>query len=88
MTATLKEKANELMTSLSANERIALADLLYEGVPAESHEEIEMAWSDEIKRRLNELAAGKAVTYTTEEVHERMTQVLHEARQARARRHA
>jgi putative addiction module component (TIGR02574 family) len=87
MTAILKEKADELITTLSVDERIALADLLYEGVPAESPDEIERGWSDEIKRRLDDLASGKAVTYSVEEVHDRMTQVLHEARQARARRH-
>jgi len=88
MTAILKEKADELMATLSVEERIALADLLYEGVPAENPEEIERAWSDEIKRRLDDLSSGKAVTYSAEEVHDRMTQVLHETRQARARRHA
>jgi putative addiction module component (TIGR02574 family) len=88
MTATLKEKADELMTVLSVDERIALADLLYEGAAVESPEGIERAWSDEIKRRLEDLASGKAKTYSAEEVHDRMTKVLHEAREARARRHS
>lgn len=87
MTATLKKTADKLMTTLTVEERIALADLLYDSAPVESPKEIEKAWADEIKRRLDEYEAGRAVTYSSEEVHQRMKQVLNEARQTRASRH-
>jgi putative addiction module component (TIGR02574 family) len=87
VTATFQKKAQRLRATLSPQERIALADLLYASVPVESQEEIDRAWNKEIKRRVDEYKAGRAVTHSEKQVHQRMKKVLDEARRARERRH-
>jgi len=56
------EKVERLARALPEEERIRLANSLYESVAGEeqaSEAEIEAAWGDEIKRRLDEIDSGK-----------------------------
>lgn len=82
MTTALKEITDSLMT-LPQAQRIEVADTLYRTANQDRPEEIEQAWSEEIKRRLDEYHAGKAVVPSEEEVNTRIQKVLDETRQTR-----
>jgi putative addiction module component (TIGR02574 family) len=56
------EEVEKLAHALPEDQRIRLANSLYESVAEEeqgSESEIEAAWGDEIKRRLDEIDSGK-----------------------------
>jgi hypothetical protein len=84
MTTTLKKITDSLRT-LPRAQRLELADTLYAGAVEDSPEEIEQAWSDEVKQRLAAFRAGKAVVHTEAQVHARIQKVLHETRRRVAR---
>jgi len=70
MPHTLKE-IRELVFALPPNQRLLLADEIYESVDAEDAEdeaEVATAWDDEIKRRLDEIDSGKVQLLSYEEV--------------------
>jgi putative addiction module component (TIGR02574 family) len=75
MTTTLKQITDSLRT-LPQAQRLELADTLYAGAVEDSPEEVDQAWSEEVKRRLDEFHAGKAVLHTEEQVHARIQTVL------------
>jgi len=85
MTTTLK-KITESLKALPQAKRIEVADSLYSSAVEDSPEEVERAWSVEIKRRLEEFQAGKAVVHSEKQVHARIQKVLHETRRRVARR--
>ncbi len=62
---TLAKQASEL----TAEERVALAEILLESVYAETSPEIEQAWNKEIEQRVAEVEAGTATLITSEEVY-------------------
>lgn len=86
MTTTLKKITDSLRT-LPQRQRLEVADTLYASAVEDSPEEIEQAWSDEVKRRLSEYRAGKAVVHTEAQVHARIQKVLNETRRRVARSH-
>lgn len=56
------EEIQKLANALPEDQRIRLANSLYESVAGEekaSEAEVEAAWGDEIKRRLDEIDSGK-----------------------------
>ena len=61
--------------SLPPEERIRLAEELLSSVQ-DSDEEIEAAWADEIKRRLDEVESGTAKLIPAEEVFAEIRQLL------------
>ena len=66
------EEVRQLAHELPENQRIQLANSLWESVDFEESDatetEIEAAWGEEVERRVAEIAAGTAVTYSWEEV--------------------
>lgn len=64
------EEVEKLVRALPEEERIRLANSLYESIAEEeqaSEAEIEAAWGDEIKRRLDEIDSGKVEMISHEE---------------------
>jgi putative addiction module component (TIGR02574 family) len=64
------EEVEKLARALPEDQRIRLANSLYENVADEEHAseaEIEAAWGDEIKRRLDEIDSGKVKMISHEE---------------------
>jgi putative addiction module component (TIGR02574 family) len=84
MTTTLK-KITDSLKALPQAERLEVADSLYSSAIEDSPEAVERAWSDEVKRRLEEYRAGKAVVHTEKQVHARIQKVLNETRRRVAR---
>jgi putative addiction module component (TIGR02574 family) len=66
------EEVRQIAYELPKDQRILLATSLWESVDSEENEtteaEIDSAWDAEISRRVAEIKAGKAVTYSWEEV--------------------
>ena len=79
--ATMTQEASELLKkalALSTEERAELADSLLESLE-ERHEDpgaVEVAWNDEIARRIGELDSSKAKTIPWEEVRQRISAKL------------
>lgn len=70
MPNSLKE-IRKLVFALPTNQRLLLADEIYESVDAEDAEdeaEVDAAWGEEIKRRLDEIDSGKVKLLSHEEV--------------------
>lgn len=64
------EEVEKLAYALPEDQRIRLANALYESVGDEEHASeagVEAAWGDEIKRRLDEIDSGKAKMISHEE---------------------
>lgn len=64
------EEVEKLAHALPEDQRIRLANSLFESVGEEEHAseaEIETAWGDEIKRRLDEIDSGKVQMISHEE---------------------
>ena len=65
------EEVQQLAHSLPEDQRIQLANSLYESVITEglggSEAEIEAAWGDEIKRRIDEIDSGQVKMVSHEE---------------------
>lgn len=69
------EEVEKLAYALPEDQRIRLANSLYESVGDEeraSEAEIEAAWGDEIKRRLDEIDSGAVELIPMEDVLARM----------------
>jgi putative addiction module component (TIGR02574 family) len=81
------EEASQIAHSLPEDQRIQLANALYESVAHEEPEgteaEITAAWEDEIKRRLDEIDSGAVQMIPGEEVMAKMLSKL--SPEARAR---
>jgi putative addiction module component (TIGR02574 family) len=90
MTVTLKKQADELASKLSVKQRIEFAERLMTGVNDFASEEVERAWDQEIKRRLDEYRSGKVKSIPSERVHAELKRRLNEikARRASSRRTA
>ena len=82
MTATLKKIANDLMT-LPPEERLELADTLYERANSGDAKAVERAWSDEIKRRVEDMESGRVKLIPAEEVHAGIRRKLDEIKARR-----
>lgn len=70
MAHSIKE-LQELVLALPPNQRLLFADWIYESVEeedAEDEAEVEAAWDEEIKRRLDEIDSGKVKTIPGEVV--------------------
>ena len=61
------EEVQQFARELPEDQRILLATLLWESTDA-SEDEIAAAWEPEIARRVEEIKAGTAVTYSLAEV--------------------
>ena len=71
------EEVEKLARALPEDQRIRLANSLYESVGEEEHAseaEIEAAWGDEIKRRLDEIDSGAVEMIPLEDVLARMNE--------------
>lgn len=88
MTATLKEQTDQLVATLTPDERLDLAQALIFSVPQFATPGIETAWDKEIDRRLDEYEAGRAVVHGEEEVHARVRKAIDEARRSTRRSHS
>jgi len=66
------EEVRQIAYELPADQRALLANSLWESLDREENEatqaEIDTAWDGEIARRIAEIKAGTAVTYSLEEV--------------------
>ena len=64
------EEVRQIACELPAEQRIQLANSLWESVDCDEGDEaeVEAAWNAEIGRRVAEVKAGTAVTYSLEEV--------------------
>lgn len=83
------EEVEKLAYALPEDQRIRLANALYESVSDEEQAgeaEIESAWGDEIKRRLDEIDSGAVEMIPGEEVMERMLKRLSPEARARLRK--
>jgi putative addiction module component (TIGR02574 family) len=63
-------------SALSAEERVALAEVLLESVQVEPSAEIEQAWREEIERRVAEVNAGSAQLVNSADVYAKARQLL------------
>jgi putative addiction module component (TIGR02574 family) len=73
--SSLIDELSRKARSLPPEERIRLAEELLSSVQ-DSDEEIESAWEDEIKRRLDEAESGTAKLIPAEEVFAEIRQLL------------
>jgi putative addiction module component (TIGR02574 family) len=66
------EEVRQIAQELPEDQRILLANSLWESVDSEEGDataaEIDAAWDGEIARRVSEIKAGTAVTYSLDEV--------------------
>lgn len=64
------EQALEVAMELCAEDRVILAHMLFDSVAEEADDDAgaSAAWQDEIKRRIDEIRDGTAVTYDADEV--------------------
>jgi len=79
------EEVRQIAQELPEDQRIQLANSLYESVvheePERTEAEIAVAWEDEIKRRLDEIDSGAVKMIPGEEVLARMNARLKTRRQ-------
>ena len=68
MTTSVEELAAQAIT-LSDEDRSRLVDLVLASLPEDPDAEVEAAWDKEIRRRVDEVQAGRAVLFTSEDVH-------------------
>lgn len=54
--------------ALAEDERIRLAEALFDSLPAERQEQIDQAWRDEVLRRMDEVRQGKVELESWEDV--------------------
>lgn len=83
------DEVEKLARALPEDQRVRLANSLYESVSDEeqaSEAEIEAAWGDEIKRRLDEIDSGAVELIPGEEVMGRMLKSLSPEARARLRK--
>jgi putative addiction module component (TIGR02574 family) len=63
--------------ALPVEERTALANTLLDSLD-DSDESVQVAWDEEVARRMQDLQAGKAVTVPWEELHQELLAMLNE----------
>ena len=85
MTTTLK-KITDSLKSLPRSQRLEVADRLYSSAVEDSPEEVEQAWSEEVRRRMEAYRSGKTVVHSEAQVHTRIQKVINETRRRAARR--
>jgi putative addiction module component (TIGR02574 family) len=84
------EEIRQIAHALPEDQRIQLANSLYESVASDEEQasaaEVEVAWSEEIKRRLDEIDSGAVKMIPGEEVMARMLGQLSPEARARLRK--
>jgi putative addiction module component (TIGR02574 family) len=76
----LRPELRDELLRLPADERQALADKLYESLDDEVVDPAwEAAWSDEISRRVQEIADGKVQLVDADEMHDELRDELRSA---------
>jgi putative addiction module component (TIGR02574 family) len=74
------EEVRQIAQGLPEDERIQLANSLWESVDIEESDateaEIDAAWDGEIERRVAEIKAGTAVTYSLDEAAVELRSIL------------
>ena len=83
MTVALEKKADKLASELTFQQRIEFAERLMTGVDSFATPEIEEAWSQEIKRRLDDYRAGKVKSIPAAQVHAQIKRRLNEIKARR-----
>jgi len=68
MSTTVEQLATQAI-ALSAEDRARLADLLLASLPAEEGPEIDPAWDQEVRRRVETVESGAARLIPAEDVH-------------------
>ena len=81
MKPTVKKLFDEAQ-SLSAKQQRQLADQLYKGLPLFEDPEIAAEWSEEIKRRVEEIKSGEAELVSWEDVEKSLKRSNNGARRA------
>lgn len=66
----------EAALALPEEERRRVAEALLDSVPGESEQEIEMAWRDEVLRRIEEVRRGEVEPEPWSEVKQRIHEIL------------
>jgi putative addiction module component (TIGR02574 family) len=61
---------------LPPEERLELAEQLYESLSPESDPDWERAWSDEIKRRMEDIRAGRVELVDADTVHAELLELV------------
>jgi putative addiction module component (TIGR02574 family) len=79
MSRSLEELFHEA-AELPEAERAELAGLLLESIEEEADQDIEVAWAEEVERRLRQLDAGEVKTIPWEEVRAKLHARLNEKR--------
>jgi putative addiction module component (TIGR02574 family) len=74
------EKILEEAAELPEEDRAELAGRLLESLDGEPDEDVEVAWSEEIERRIRQLDAGEAKTIPWQEVRAKLHARLHDRR--------
>ncbi|MCA9684468.1 MAG: addiction module protein [Myxococcales bacterium] len=54
--------------SLTDDERLRLAEALFDSLPADAQEQIDRAWREEVQRRMNEVRRGEVELESWDEV--------------------
>jgi putative addiction module component (TIGR02574 family) len=67
--STTVEELVEQASTLSAEDRTHLADLLLASVPDDESAEVDASWEEEIRRRVDAVRTGTAQTVSAEDVH-------------------
>ena len=81
-TASMTSEARKILEqalALPEEDRAQLADALHESLAAESQEQVDSAWKDEIVRRARSLKDGSAVLVEIDDVERELAKVLEEA---------
>jgi putative addiction module component (TIGR02574 family) len=63
--------------ALPVDERAALANTLLDSLE-DTQESVQAAWDEEVRRRMQDLKAGKAITVLWEELHQELLAMLNE----------
>lgn len=72
----LAEELSQKARALPPEDRARLAEELLESLHENRDSEIEAAWDEEIRRRIEEIEAGKAKLISAEEVFAEIRQLL------------
>ena len=83
MTATVKRIYEESMMQLNPGERIDLAEMLMGSTEDFVNTDVELAWNEEIKRRIEDYQSGNVKPIPAEEVYAEIRRSLKEAREGR-----
>jgi putative addiction module component (TIGR02574 family) len=76
MNAQVTQFIEHAKSSLTPAERFALAEAMLESVQEPRDPQVEQAWSIEIEHRMNEVEAGSAEYFTSEQVYAEVKKLL------------